>query len=269
LSPFELESVEACARQLGLVLEREQVRLLTEEKRLLEASDRLYRVILDAVSHELKSPLTSLSIIAENFASVDGRDRATVGQEMRTATRRLQRLVNNLLDQARLESGALRPKLDWSNPADVVNAAINHLRDHLCSHRLEVTVQPELPPVRMDAALMEHVLSNLLLNAILHTPKGTPISIGVRMGEDRKAVVYEVADQGPGLPPAMQQNLFKKFARADGSPAGGLGLGLSIVRGFMAAQGGEVTAATNPGGGARFLAWLPFVAHEALLGEDC
>ena len=269
LSPFELESVEACARQLGIILEREQVRLLTEEKRLLEASDRLHRVILDAVSHELKSPLTSLSIIAENFASVDGRDRQSVGHEMRTATRRLQRLVNNLLDQARLESGSLRPKLDWSSPADVVNAAVSQVREQLGSHRLEVVVQPALPPVQMDAALMEHVLSNLLLNAILHTPEGTPISIEVRMGDNRKAVVFEVADRGSGLPPAMRQNLFKKFARDDGGPAGGLGLGLSIVRGFMAAQGGDVTAAPNSGGGARFSAHLPFVAHEELVGEEC
>ena len=269
LSPFEFESVEACAHQLGVILERVQVRLLTEEKRLLEASDRLYRVILDAVSHELKSPLTSLSIIAENYAAVDGQDRQAVGHEMRTATRRLQRLVNNLLDQARLESGSLRPKLDWSSPADVVNAAVNHVREHLGSHRLEVTVQPELPPVRMDAALLEHVLSNFLLNAVLHTPEGTPISIEVRMSEDRGAVVFEVADRGPGLPPDMRPNLFKKFARAEGGPAGGLGLGLAIARGFMAAQGGEVAAAPNPGGGARFSARLPFVAHEALVGEEC
>jgi two-component system sensor histidine kinase KdpD len=113
---------------------------------------------------------------------------------------------------------------------------------------------------------MEHVLANLLLNATLHTPPGTPLLISAGV-EPAGRLFIAVADEGPGLPPELRQTLFQKFQRGNAARAGGLGLGLSIVRGFMEAQGGEVVADDNPGGGARFTLFLPVALHETVPQE--
>jgi two-component system sensor histidine kinase KdpD len=116
--------------------------------------------------------------------------------------------------------------------------------------------------VRADFALTEQALANLLLNAVLHTPPGTPVmlSAGIEFGGER--MFFTVADRGPGFPPNARDQLFNKFARGATAPAGGLGLGLSIVRGFITAQGGEVVLDDNPGGGAKITLYLPHRAPE-------
>jgi two-component system sensor histidine kinase KdpD len=143
----------------------------------------------DAVSHELKTPLAVLQSAAEGLTQADEATRQQLTGEILTATRRHYRLVNNLLDQTRLESGALKPRLD---------------------------------------------------NAALHTPAGTPIFLAAGVDGARSKVFFTVADRGPGLPAAMHDRLFRKFQRGDAARAGGLGLGLSIIRGFVVAQGGDV-----------------------------
>jgi two-component system sensor histidine kinase KdpD len=121
----------------------------------------------------------------------------------------------------------------------------------------------------VDAALMEHVLSNLLLNAAIHTPSGTPISLIVEILEGSQKIAFSVADRGPGIPDELIGRLFKKFERANGAHVGGhgLGLGLSIVRGFVEAQGGEVVVTRNPIGGAKFTVSLPFAPHGGIPAE--
>jgi two-component system sensor histidine kinase KdpD len=114
---------------------------------------------------------------------------------------------------------------------------------------------------------MEQVLANLLLNAALHTPGGTPIFLAAGVDGARSRVFFTVADRGPGLPPEMREHLFKKFQRGDAARAGGLGLGLSIIRGFVAAQGGDVVAGENPGGGAVFTVYLPCTPHGDIPAE--
>ena len=178
-----------------------------------------------------------LGAAAESLAGADGPTRASLAAEIRTATRRLNRLVNNLLDQTRLESGALQPRLDWCDAHDVVNAALEGVREALAPHPLETVVPDDLPLFRADAALMEQVVANLLLNAAHHTPEGTPIFLAAGLDRDRARFFFTVADRGPGLPVALRERLFQKFQRGDAARAGGLGLGLSIVRGFVAAQG--------------------------------
>jgi two-component system sensor histidine kinase KdpD len=169
--------------------------------------------------------------------------------------------VNNLLDQTRLESGALRPKLDWCDANDLVNAAVDSVRDSLAAHPFEAAVPNDMPLFRADFALMEQVVANLLLNAAHHTPDKTPIFLAAGVDGARQRVFFTVADRGPGLPPQMHDALFKKFQRGDAARAGGLGLGLSIIRGFVTAQGGDVVAGENPGGGAVFTVYLPHKPH--------
>jgi two-component system sensor histidine kinase KdpD len=261
LSLAQRDLAESFADQLAQLVEREQLRAAGEREKLLAQSDKLHRSLLDGVSHELKTPLAVLSSAVENLASADEATRADLADEIKTATRRLNRLVNNLLDQTRLESGALRPRLDWCDGHDLVNAAVEGVIEALNGHPFETNIPRDLPLFRADAALMEQVIANLLLNAALHTPPGTEIFLAAGLDRAKSRIYFTVADRGPGLPPAMKERLFQKFQRGDAAKAGGLGLGLSIIRGFVTAQGGDVVAGENPGGGAVLTVYLPFVAH--------
>jgi len=261
LSLAQRDLAESFATQLALVVEREQLRAAGEREKLLDESEKLHRALLDGVSHELKTPLAVLDAAVENLATADEATRSVLAGEIRTATRRLNRLVNNLLDQTRLESGALRPRLDWCDAHDLLNAALDGVRESLADHPFESALPADLPLFRADAALTEQVIANLLLNAALHTPAGTPIFLAAGVDLARSRIFFTVADRGPGLPAAMRERLFQKFQRGDAARAGGLGLGLSIIRGFVAAQGGEVVAGENPGGGAVFTVYLPFTPH--------
>ena len=267
LSLAQRDLAESFATQLALLVEREQLHAAGEREKLLAESEKLHRALLDGVSHELKTPLAVLGAAVENLATADEATRTALAGEIRTATRRLNRLVNNLLDQTRLESGALRPRLDWCDIHDLVNAALDGVHESLDGHPLETALPDDLPLFRADAALMEQVIANLLLNAALHTPPGTPIFLAAGVDHARARIFLTVADRGPGLPPAMQERLFHKFQRGDAARAGGLGLGLSIIRGFVAAQGGEIVAGENPGGGAVFTVYLPYAAHGAVPSE--
>ncbi len=261
LSLAQRDLVESFATQLAQLVEREELRAAGEREKLLAESDKLHRTLLDGVSHELKTPLAVLSAAVENLASADEPTRTSLAGEIRTAARRLNRLVNNLLDQTRLESGALKPHLDWCDGHDLVNAAVDGVSDSLAGHPFECDIPKDLPLFRADAALMEQVIANLLLNAALHTPAGTPIFLAAGVDTAKARIFFTVADRGPGLPAAMRERLFQKFQRGDAARAGGLGLGLSIIRGFVTAQGGDVVAGENPGGGAVLTVYLPYKAH--------
>jgi two-component system, OmpR family, sensor histidine kinase KdpD len=264
LTPAQHELLEAFAHQLALIVEREYLRTANEREKLLAESEKLHRALLDSVSHELRTPLAVITGSLEHMddAATGLPERAALLGEMRTSARRLNRLVANLLDQTRLESGALRPRLDWCDAADLINSAIADARDALAGRPLEVSVPDDLPSLRLDFALTEQALGNLLLNAALHTPAGTPIFISAGLDRPRSRAFIAVSDRGPGLTPAMLERLFLKFARGDAARAGGLGLGLSIARGFIVAQGGEIAVDENPGGGARFAIYLPHTAAQ-------
>jgi two-component system sensor histidine kinase KdpD len=267
LSLAQRDLAESFASQLAQLVEREELRAAGEREKLLAESDRLHRTLLDGVSHELKTPLAVLGSAVENLASADEATRADLSNEIKTATRRLNRLVNNLLDQTRLESGALKPRLDWCDGHDLVNAAVDGVSEQLNGHPFELSIPRDLPLFRADAALMEQVIANLLLNAALHTPQGTAIFLAAGVERAKSRIYFTVADRGPGLPAAMRERLFQKFQRGDAAKAGGLGLGLSIIRGFVTAQGGDVVAGENPGGGAVLTVYLPFTEHGSVPTE--
>ena len=234
-----------------------QIRWQARRERTREESEKLARTLLDSVSHELRTPLAVITAALEHFEGAPASAQADIAEEMRAATRRLNRLVRNLLDQTRLESGALQPHLEWCDAQDLVNAAAEELADALAGRPFTVSVPEEMPPVRADFVLTEHALSNLLLNAAVHTPPGTPIAVTVGLTEDGRRAFFTVADQGPGLPLAQRGLLFQKFERGSAARAGGLGLGLSIVRGFVRAQGGEITFDAETQHGASFTIYLP------------
>jgi two-component system sensor histidine kinase KdpD len=180
---------------------------------------------------------------------------ATLTGEIQEGAARLNRLVSNLLDMTRLESGKVKPRLEWCDVADLVDVTLRRNEKELARHQITVSLARPLPLVRMDFVLIEQALNNLLLNAATYTPPGTRVEVKASVVDGELAL--SVADRGPGLPPDSLAQLFNKFYRAPGSPAGGTGLGLSIVKGFIEAHGGRVAAQNRPDGGAEFTIYLP------------
>jgi len=160
-----------------------------------------------------------------------------------------------LLDVARLESGKVRPCLDWHDARDLVQTTLRELQRDLATHPLKVDMPSGPLLVRLDVSLVQHALANLLLNAANHTPAGTPLDVQAQLADGK--LVLSVADRGPGIPAEWLPRIFEKFFRAPSAPTGGSGLGLTIVKGFVEAHGGTVTADNRPGGGAIFTMRLP------------
>ena len=250
--------LEAYARQAALVLDRVALRGAGEQSKLVAESERLSNVLLNSISHELRTPLAAITSAASTLAETKSTDadfdRKMVA-EIQEASTRLNRLVGNLLDVTRLESGHVRPKLDWCDVGDLVQTTVRSLDRELAGRELKVEVAAKIPLARLDFTFMQQALSNLLLNAVAHTPAGTPILLQAR--HEAGWLLFHVADSGPGLPPELLPRIFDKFFRAPNAPAGGSGLGLAIVKGFVEAHGGQISAANRPGGGASFTIKIP------------
>jgi two-component system sensor histidine kinase KdpD len=250
--------LETFARQTALVLDRIELRTAAEQSRLLAESEKFSRTLLNSISHELRTPLAASTSAASALATADAttpEQRSDLICEIQEANARLNRVVGNLLDVARLESGKVRPSLDWHDARDLVQTTLRELQRELAAH----TVRLEMPPapllVRLDFSLAQHALANLLLNAVNHTPAGTPLDVQAQLADGN--LVLSVGDRGPGIPAEWLPRIFDKFFRAPGAPTGGSGLGLTIVKGFVEAHGGTVTADNRPGGGAIFAMRLP------------
>jgi len=237
--------------------------------KVLEESERLGRTLLNSVSHELRTPIAAIAGAANELrASGELKDtHEKLAAEIESASARLNRVVQSLLSAARVQSGQVRPKLDWCEVRDVVRSALRQTRDLTAGHPIEVRVADGLPLARMDFVLMEQALANLLANVATHTAPGTAIEINIR--PEGRRLVCEVADRGPGLPADQLERIFDLFHRAPAAKPGGTGLGLAIVKGFVEAQGGRVHAANRPDGGAIFTISLPLEAPPYFQEEIC
>jgi two-component system sensor histidine kinase KdpD len=245
--------------QISSALEREFLNDLTRQSIALVESERLYTTLFNSISHEMRTPITALFGAAEGLRDeTTGGDRSVrvkLAAEIGSAAERLDHVVQNLLAMTRIESGLIRPNRDWTDLRDVVNATTARMNDELAGRNVRVEIAPDVPLLKLDFPLMEQVFANLLRNVVVHTPAGTSVDVSARR-EGRECVVT-VGDDGPGLPADSLDRIFDKFYRAPGSRTGGVGLGLSIVSGFVAAHGGTVGAANRPGGGALFTVRLP------------
>jgi two-component system sensor histidine kinase KdpD len=251
--------LEAFARQSALVLDRIRLDVEGQQARLVAESEKLGKALLNSISHELRTPIAAINAASSALSSLKPDAppalQKNLTQEIEESAARLNRLVSNLLDMTRLESGAVKPRMDWCDVSDLINVALRHNERELAGHPIETPETPPLPLVKMDFVLMEQVMNNLLLNAAAYTPKGKPVEIKAWTTSTELAIA--VADRGPGLPPESLDHLFEKFYRAPGAPAGGTGLGLSIVKGLVEAHGGRVEVQNRPGGGAEFTLYLP------------
>jgi two-component system sensor histidine kinase KdpD len=234
---------------------------------LLAESERLGRTLLNSISHELRTPIAAISSAASGLL-VSGRLDPTeqkLAVEIESASVRLNRVVQSLLSAARIQSGQIRPKLEWCDPPDVVHAAVEETREIVAGHPTEVKIAPDIPLVRFDFELMQQALANLLVNAAVHTPPTTPIELTARIEE--KNLILQVADRGPGVPADHLEGIFDLFHRAPNAKPGGTGLGLAIVKGFVEVQGGRVQAANRMHGGAVFSIFLPATEPPDLVEE--
>ena len=259
-APEPLHLLETFAAQVALAIERAVLAEEAHQAQLRVESERLRNTLLSSVSHDLRTPLATITGAASSLMDEAERLPPAARRELLAAIReesdRMNRLVGNLLDMTRLESGALQIRKEWHPLEEVVGAALGRLAARLGDRPVTTRLPPDLPLVPLDGVLMEQVLINLLDNAIKYTPAGSPIEIGVSLTDGR--VLLEVADRGPGLPPGHETRVFEKFYRGPVvGTAGGVGIGLTICQGIVEAHGGRIWAATRPGGGAVFSVALP------------
>ena len=243
--------------QISNALEREFLGAMAQRVRFLDESDRLYKTLFNSISHELRIPVATIMGASDTMLNTTNSDsmRSALVNEIFTASLRLNRLIENLLNISRIESGHISARLDWYDVNDLVNKVADDLKDELKPFTLNVNVPEEMPLVKIDFGLMEQVLYNLLINSTQYAPPASEIILSV--GYTDGNMVIEVSDRGPGFPESELKNVFRKFFRIDEHKAGGLGLGLSIAKGFVEAHRGVISIENLENGGARFAIKIP------------
>jgi two-component system sensor histidine kinase KdpD len=258
LGQDEQAIIESLAAQLALALEG--MRLSAEVRRAeLEArTSQLKAALFSGVTHDVKTPLAA--IMASVTSLIDGRgfseqERGEHLDTIKQEVERLHRVVNNLLDVARLRAGALLPAKLPSPIDELMESVINRLRATLDGRVVEMRIGDDVPEVPMDVVQIDQVLTNLIENAIKFTPPGSPISLSV-VGRDHDVVRVTVSDRGPGIPKEDRVRIFEPFERGEPSESG-TGLGLAVSNAIVAAHGGRMWVSDNPTGGAAFTFELP------------
>ncbi len=251
------------AAQAGLYIERAKLSREASRAQLLEESDRLKSALLSSVSHDLRTPLAAIkasaTVLLQEDAALDATTRTDLLSAINEETDRLNHLVGDLLDQSRIEAGALRLKRDWCDMDELIRAVVRRLASPLAVFPVRMQLPADLPLILADYVQVDRVISNLLDNAIRFAPPGTAIEIAARTGEGELTVT--VTNQGPAIPARLHPNLFDKFYRIseDRSPKMGTGLGLSICKGIVEAHGGRIWVESPVTGdsGTRFAFTLP------------
>jgi len=247
------------ARQTALALERALLTAEAEQARIAVETERLRNELLSAVSHDLRTPLASITGSATALIESDAVDpaaRLELLHTIREESELLGRLVADLLDLTRIESGTVQARREWVPVEEVIDVALGRLEAQLAGREVTVDVPEEMLTAPMDATLVGQVLLNLLENAAKHTPAGGPLAIVAR--SDGARLMIEVLDRGNGIPAGEEERIFEKFYRtADGRRVPGTGLGLAIARAVVRAHGGAIRAENRDGGGARFVVELP------------
>ena len=253
--------LEAFARQGALVLARSRLLEQAKAAAVRARTEELRSSLLSSVSHDLRTPLAAItgavSALRDEAAGTEPRERSELLETIAEEAGRLERLLANLLDMTRLESGGIELKREWVPLEEIVGGALTRLEAQLAGREIRTEIPAELPLAFGDPVLLEQLVLNLLENAARHTPAGTPIEIRAAAAEG--ALELEVADRGPGLAPGEETRIFEKFQRGARAGAGGVGLGLAICRAIATAHGGSVHAENRPGGGALFRLVLPLL----------
>ena len=230
------------------------------QARLEIEAERLRIALLSSLSHDLRTPLGSIegaaSSLLHDADALSGEVKRDLVETIIEESQRMNRLVANLLEMVRVETGGLTVQKAWQPLEEPLGVALLRLDERLKAHPVDVQLPEDLPMVPIDELLIEQVLINLLENAAKHTPPATPVMVSA--WTEGTAVVVEVADRGPGIPSGAEEIVFHKFYRAPGADqSSGAGLGLAICRGIIAAHGGKIWVQPGASGGAAFRFTLP------------
>lgn len=262
LTSRQFDLLQAIAGQLAGALERCALAREAESVRLQVETERLRNALLSAVSHDLRTPLATItgaaSLLVEGTERLAASHQKELAESILDEADRLNRLVANLLDMTRLEAGAIPLQRELQPIDEVVGVVLARFDRYLREHPVVADLPDDLPPVAIDGLLIQEVLANLLDNALKFSPPGSPIEI--RSRREGSSLIVEVADHGPGIPPNELQRIFEKFHRVEGQPRGGTGIGLAICRGIVELHGGTISAANRSTGGAVFRFTLPLTA---------
>jgi two-component system sensor histidine kinase KdpD len=269
VSVEQRRQVDAFTAQMALALERADLAEQTDRARRDMEREQLRSALLSSVSHDLRTPLAVItgaaSTLVDSRAKLDESTELDLSRTILEEAERLNRLIRNLLDMTRLESGTVQVKKEWLSLEEVVGSALNRLESRLGERSVRVELPSDLPLVAFDAVLVEQVLINLIENAIKYGDG--PIEIDAVSSPVELRVT--IADRGPGIPPGEEQRVFEKFHRAisDRNGPGGAGLGLAICRAIVAAHGGRIWVQNREGGGAAFHFTLPLEGEPPTLDE--
>jgi len=253
----ENEFWKAFLSQISGKYEREFLREDAKKAYVLSESDKLYKTLFNSISHELRIPVATIMGASDTllFQSYPEETRIKLYSEINTASIRLNRLIENLLNMSRLESGRITLHPDWCDVHDLANKVTETLKQELQPFKLTTIIPKDMPLVNIDFGLIEQVIHNLILNATQNVPVGSRIRL--KFFYDNGYLTIQVMDRGPGFPESELTYVFNKFYRGKDAKTGGTGLGLSIVKGFVEAHQGSVVAANRQNGGALFTIKIP------------
>jgi len=243
--------------QISNALEREFLGEMALKARILDESDKLYKTLFNLISHEFRIPIATIMGASDTLLTshTSERNREELNNEIFKASTRLNHLIENLLNMSRLESGKISVHSDWYDINDLINKVSQNLMEELKQFNLITIIPDELPLVKLDFGLMEQVLYNLLLNACQYSPVSSDIRL--KASYEQGNFTLKVSDSGPGFPDETLPKVFDKFFRVEDSGTGGLGLGLSIVKGIIEAHKGTVKVGNLAEGGAEFTIMIP------------
>ena len=271
VQPEMLQLLQTCAAQIALAVERVHYVDVAHATQVEMESERLRNSLLSAISHDVRTPLTAIVGLSGTLAgspTLAPDARQELADAIEEEALRMEQLVTNLLDMARLQAGPVQLNRQWQMLEEVVGSALSLQARSLADHHVDLRLESGLPPLALDAVLIERVLCNLLSNASRLAPAGTVLTIEASRHGDMVEVALE--DRGPGVAPADRERIFDKFARAHPESTGsGVGLGLSICRAIVEAHGGRIRVEPGAAGGARFRFTLPVGSppDERLLDE--
>jgi two-component system sensor histidine kinase KdpD len=255
------DSSEAIAGLVSLALERARFMREVSRTEALRQSDELKAALLASVSHDLRTPLTSIRAAVDNLLEENVKLAPLAVRELHVViaeeVERLTRLVHNLLEMARIESGEMKPAAAWQSVPELVRNVLERCEPLLRRHHVTVRLNEPMAPVMLDARLLAQALANVVENAAKYSTAGSEIVVNAALEDD--SLTVRVEDQGPGLSPDELERVFEKFYRgnSDDRRQEGTGMGLAIARGIVEAHGGRIWAENIPGAGAAFIVKIP------------
>lgn len=229
---------------------------------------KLYKTLFDSISHELRTPIATIvgatdNLLSKTTPALTEINKNNLVNEISIAAFRLNRLIDNLLNMQRLESGLLKPKIDWCDMNELIRNVLNRLKTELETHSVIIDMNKDFPLIKLDLGLIEQAIYNIIYNSTVYTPINSEIKIETNLENNTVKII--ITDNGPGFPEEEIANVFTKYYYSNKAKKGGIGLGLSISKGFIEAHNGEFTVENQLNGGAKFTIVIPV---EVLILND-